>query len=394
MEERPVRLVLVDLSDRIGLAERSLWELATRLPRERYTVQAWLSAGEHADALAEALEARELRVERFDEPASRWDWKTPFHLWLRLRRERPQIVHVHDAGAAGSMRVARSAAADGVPLVITRHDSGAPASDPEVRKLFARADAVSCATRADADGLVDDWGLSRERVRWIPYGTNIPQFDAERAMARGWRDQVGARPLRPLWVCPLRLEPQRGHEALLEALAMVRARNLDFIVLFPADGAMRPELERRAHALGLDAHVRFVAEQALSMNAAEPLGPLLTAADAVVFPALHGPLPLSLLAALARARAVVATTLPAISDVIDDGVHGRLVPPGDAAALAEALESLHRRPDAAGRFGRAGQSQVHERFSWDRVVDRFEAVYDEILGLASFVPESAQPAPR
>ena len=386
MEERPVRLVLVDLSDRIGLAERSLWELATRLPRERYSVQAWLSAGDHADALAEALESRELRVERFDEPASRWNWKTPFHLWLRLRRERPQIVHVHDAGAAGSMRVARSAAADGVPLVITRHEAGAPASDPEVRKLF---------TRADAEDLVDEWGLNRERVRWIPYGTNIPTFDdGERSPARAWRDEYGARPLRPLWVCPLRLEPQRGHESLFEALAMVRARNLDFIALFPSDGAMRPELERRAHALGLTSHVRFVADQALAMNAREPLGPLLSAADAVVIPALHGPLPLTLLAALARARPVVATTLPAISDVIEDGVHGRLVPPGDAPALAEALESFHRRPDTALRFGRAGEAQVHERFSWDRVVDRFESVYDEILGLASFVSESAQPAPR
>ena len=394
MEERPVRLVLVDLSHRVGLAERSVWELATRLPRERYTVQVWLSAGEHADALVEALEAHELRVERFDEPASRWDWKTPFHLWLRLRREHPQIVHVHDAGAAGSMRVARSAVADGVPLVITRHAAGAPGSDPEVRKVFARADVVSCTTRADTQELVDEWGLSRERVRWIPYGTNIPDFDAERAPARAWRDQLGARALRPLWVCPLRLEPGRGHEPLLEALGMVRARSLEFIAVFAADGALRPELERRVQVLGLDRHVQFVAEQAMSMHSRDPLGPLLAAPDAVVIPALDGPLPLSLLGAMARARPVVAGALPAISDVIEDGVHGRLVPPGEATALAETLEAFHRRPDAALRLGRAAAEHVHNAFAWDRVVDRFEDAYDEILGLASFIPESAHPAPR
>ena len=88
MEEHPVRLVHVDLSHGIGLAERTLWELATRLPRERYAVRVWLSAAGSADGLAEALEARGFGVERIDEPGSRWDPRTPFRLWLKLRRER------------------------------------------------------------------------------------------------------------------------------------------------------------------------------------------------------------------------------------------------------------------------------------------------------------------
>src|SRR5947208_848922 len=103
MEEHPVRLVLVDLSHSVGLAERSLWELATRLPRQRYAVRIWLSADPSADVLAEALEGRELGVERFEEQGSRWDPRTPFHLWLKLRRERPRLVHVHHGAPSGSL---------------------------------------------------------------------------------------------------------------------------------------------------------------------------------------------------------------------------------------------------------------------------------------------------
>ena len=70
--------------------------------------------------------------------------------------------------------------------------------------------------------------------------------------------------------------------------------------------------------------------------------------------------------------------------MIEDGVTGRLVPPGDAMALAETLESFHGRPDAALRMGRSGEERVLERFAWDRVLDSFELIYDDVLGLASF----------
>jgi glycosyltransferase involved in cell wall biosynthesis len=377
MEEHPVRLVLVDLSRDVGIVQRSLWELATRLPRERFAVRVWLSADTSADVLAEALEACDFGVERFDEPSSRWDPRTPFHLWLKLRRERPQLVHVHHAESGAVLRIARAAQADGVPVVITRHAE--PALEPETRRVYERADAVVTVARGAAGQLADEGTLRRERVRWIPYGTDTADEDAERPVARAWRDHLGARPYRPLWVCPLRLERHRGHEVLLEALAEVRRRELDFVAAFGGDGPLRPELERRAHALGLERQVRF-------LEVAEHLDALLAAADVVVFPVLEGPLPLTLLDAMARARPVAASAIPPVLDVIESGTDGTLVPAGEPLALAEALETFHRRPDAAIRMGRAAAHKMGETFAWDRVVAAYEDAYDEVLGLASFVP--------
>ena len=385
MEEHPVRLVHVDLSHGIGLAERTLWELATRLPRERYAVRVWLSAAGSADGLAEALEARGFGVERIDEPGSRWDPRTPFRLWLKLRRERPQLVHVHHAGEPASLRVARAAAADGVPVLITRHDLGASDADvaatpPEIRRVYQRADLIVTASRGTRERLARTFGIPRDQVRCISYGTEAVDEELDPGLARAWRVHLGVRPLRPLWVCPLRLDRERGHEVLLDALAELKRRELDFMLAFLADGPLRPELERRAEAAGIDRQVCFI-------EVVPGLDSLLAAADAVVFPMLEGPLPLTLLDAMGRGRPVAASAIEVIADIVEDGVNGRLVPAGDPLALADVLESLHRRPDAALKLGRAAAERVRDGFTWDRVIDAYEDAYDEALGLASFAPE-------
>src|SRR4029450_10928026 len=122
-------------------------------------------------------------------------------------------------------------------------------------------------------------------------------------------------------------------------------------------------------------------------------GSLLLAADAVVLPSRWEGLPLTLLEALARGRGVIATAVGGVPEVVEDGVHGRLVPPGDADALTEALAAFHAKADEVRRMGGRGAGLVLERYTWERVVEAFEAVYDEVLGLASFSPEDrARPA--
>jgi glycosyltransferase involved in cell wall biosynthesis len=105
-------------------------------------------------------------------------------------------------------------------------------------------------------------------------------------------------------------------------------------------------------------------------------------------------LPLVLLEALVRGRPVVATAVGGVADVVEDGVTGTLVPPGDAPALAAALEQLQRKADRAWRMGRAGAERVRERFTWPAVIDEFESVYDEVLGFATVTPESPEAPAR
>ncbi|HJX61414.1 MAG TPA: glycosyltransferase family 4 protein, partial [Dehalococcoidia bacterium] len=94
--------------------------------------------------------------------------------------------------------------------------------------------------------------------------------------------------------------------------------------------------------------------------------------------------------AMACGLPVVATTGGALPEVVEDGVTGILVPPGDAPALAEAMRTLMGDPDLRRRMGQAGRERVLEKFSWPKAALETEGVYREVLGgQPASVPEPA-----
>ena len=81
-------------------------------------------------------------------------------------------------------------------------------------------------------------------------------------------------------------------------------------------------------------------------------------------------------------RPVVASAVGPIPEIVVDGVTGLLVPPGDPAALAEAVIRLLRDPDLAAAYGRAGRARVERELRVDTMVAHTEALYEELLGRA------------
>lgn len=118
------------------------------------------------------------------------------------------------------------------------------------------------------------------------------------------------------------------------------------------------------------------------------LGPLvgeaknraLAQADAFVLPSLAEGLPMSLLEAMAARLPVVVSTVGAMPEVIQDGVHGLLVPPGDATALAQAMDHLSRSPDQRESMGRAGHKLYEARYSADAMAQALLSIYTIELG--------------
>lgn len=386
-QDERVSLVLAASGTSVGGAERVVWELATGLPPERFDVRVWLPPARGVDELADSLAEREVPVDRVVAVDSRWDWRGMLATWSRLRRQRPGLLHIHHAVSGGDRRLAGVAQAAGVPhLVVTEHHATSDWLTAADRALMRRelqiADAVTTVTAGAAEALTRDYGIERERMRVIPGGADAPDDERERPVARRVRDDLGVGQFRPLWVCAGRLEEEKGHKVFLEALAILRSRNVDFVAVIVGEGSQRAALERMADQSGLGERVRFAGQ-------VDVLGPVLLAADACVFPSLQDGLPLSLLEAMVRERPTVATRVGAIPEVIEDGITGRLVPPGDPAALAGVLQDFHARRDAAWHLGEAGAERVLAEFTWPRVVGAFEAVYDEVMGLASFTPDHA-----
>ncbi len=387
-EAARLKILLVESGTSVGGTERVVWELATRLPASRFDVHVWLSPARAIDEFAAALQTAGIPVDRVAEVGRRFDWKGMLDTWSRLRKLKPDLLHIHHVWPAADRYLSMLARAAGVPhLVITEHITGESHSGGQralKRNELRRADAVTAVTGAIVETLVRDYGIERARVRVVANGADMPDDEGEAPVARRWRERYLSTPLKPLWVIAGRLEEQKGHDVLFEALSRLVKNGLDFTLIVAGDGSRRSWLEQQALSLGLSPRVQFVGQL-------EDVGSLLAASDAVLLPSRWEGLPLVLLEAMARGRPIVATAVGGVGDVLTDGVNGTLVPAGDVEALAEALVNLQRKSDRAWRMGQAAAERVRDHYTWHAVAEEFESVYDEVLGLATVTPEGAEP---
>jgi glycosyltransferase involved in cell wall biosynthesis len=271
-------------------------------------------------------------------------------LALRVRRAvrsadlvHTHLVHADVYGALGARR-----------LVSTKHNDDpfrAGAFRFVERALAHRASRVIAITQALARFQIERVGLPADKVEVIHYGLD----DLPQAWGANPPDPVppGARVL----LCVCRLEPQKGVDVAIRALADIPDAHL--VVL--GEGPQRAELERlandRVHLLG---RVPDVAAW-------------LRRADVLVHPARWEGFGLALLEAMLASLPVVATRVSAIPEIVVDGKTGLLVPPDDASALAAAVNRVLADPAVYGERGRA---RAQAEFSVAEMTDRTLAIYE------------------
>ncbi|PYN14724.1 MAG: hypothetical protein DME05_14400, partial [Candidatus Rokuibacteriota bacterium] len=175
--------------------------------------------------------------------------------------------------------------------------------------------------------LVEEKGLARHKVVVIHNGCDLRRFNPHHRAPAGMRESLGFGASDPVLVVVGRLEPQKGHRVLFDALPAVRAQFPRVRLVCVGEGARRQELEQQVAASGLGDTVRFVGQQA---NVAD----WLALADVTVLPSFFEGLPLAAIESLAAGRPMVASAVDGTPEVVVDGATGLTVPPGDAAGLA------------------------------------------------------------
>jgi glycosyltransferase involved in cell wall biosynthesis len=179
---------------------------------------------------------------------------------------------------------------------------------------------------------------------------------------------LGGSETRPLVLTPARLNAQKGHDALLEAIVAVP----DALFLLAGDGPDRERLEARAAELGVAERVRFLGRR-------EDVPQLLAACDVFALPSLYDGSSLAVLEAMAAGRAVVSSAIGGTAELIEDGETGLLVPPGDPAALATALRRLIGDEELRSRIADRGRQRVETDFSRQAMAAKVERVYRGVL---------------
>lgn len=377
---RPTRVLYVIGSLDRGGAERQLVDLLGHIDRDRFepAVVCLATAGAQAAAV-EAL-GIPVRVAGYEGFRIKRHPVRTLSALSRLRRAiaefRPDVVHglLFWAYVLGAF-AARSA---GVPVVVASRLSLGhfrSALSPRVLALEAAANrrtdvfvANSEAVRQDA---IRGEGLPPERVRVIHNGVDLPRFEGmSRAEAR---ERLGVPQDAVLMVVVANLIHYKGHGVLLDAFHNLRQRDPLARVALLGDGPERGALVSRVASLGLGDSVRFV-------GSTPEVPTWLAAADLLVHPSFEEGFCNAVLEAMAVGRAVVATKVGGVPEAVIDGRTGWLVPPRDAAALAEAMAGALASPERLASTGEAGRQRVLERFSMAANVEAHELLYKELAG--------------
>lgn len=282
---------------------------------------------------------------------------------LRLVRDvAPDIMHASLASPWSCQYAVAAAALARRPRIVAVYQLAVPPvseGQRRAKQLTARAIdrhvGVGERTSREIETLV---GLPRDSVRTIHNGVPDEPADAARQPRR-----------RPLLGTIGRLEPQKGVDVLIRALADVEEADL----LVVGDGNERAGLEALARAVGVSDRVEW---QGWSDTPRSYLGAL----DVFVLPSRNEGFPLAVLEALLAGTAVVASDVGSVAEAIRDGETGILVPPEDPVALAGALRRLLADQTLGPRLGERGRRLVLDRFTADHMTRAFESLYDELTG--------------
>jgi glycosyltransferase involved in cell wall biosynthesis len=396
-----IRVVELLATGSNGGAQEHLFNLVTRIDRERYDVSIIsLSNG----AAVRRLERTGLPVCVIDEPD---DAAAIEAVAAQLAALNADVVHGHMyraeiVGTQAAWRLAEGpprrgkagGAAAGVvgasgtsvrqrPYVVNTVHSSRVRPDEDralLRRLTPKMDHLIAVSRAIVRKLEDE-GRVGAPVSLIYNGVDMQRYDHQEACCT-LREEYDIPEGAPIVGVIARLEPEKGHPTLLEAWTRVLASVPDAHLLIVGEGSRREALEAQAASLGLlgsdPAKPRSELGRRVIFTGRRDDVPAVTAAlDVAVLPSYREAQGLSILEAMAISRPVVASAVGGIPEMIEDGRSGLLVPPHDRDALARAVMRLLLDHQYADLLGRAGRDLVHERFCVELMVRAIESIYDE-----------------
>ena len=278
---------------------------------------------------------------------------------------------------------ALAARAYGLPLVISLHGSDIYLAERSraiatVAGVAFRSAAAVTACSADLRDRGVRLGARPATTMVIPYGVDIREFRPDEAARTAVRAELGLDDGAPLVLGLGRLVAKKGFGVLLDAWPQVLAHAPRATLCIVGYGDLRGPLEEQARRLGVATQVRFPGQLERRRAAA-----YMAAADVFALPIVRegvDGLPNVLLEAMGAGMPVVASRVAGVPDVIDDDVHGMIVPERDPAALAAAILRLITDRPFAEQLGRAARARVERELTWEKTCERFERVYREGIG--------------
>jgi glycosyltransferase involved in cell wall biosynthesis len=325
------------------------------------------------DAIARPLREQGAEVVCFEAPGEISILRSSGRVADYLRRRGVDLLHAHLplSGVVGRWAGRRA----GVPVVYTEHNIqeryGFPTRWLNLATWSMQARVIAVSDRVAAS--IAAWKDGDVPVEVIRNGVDVERFryrPEDRARAR---ERLGIAADAPVvgTVAVFRVQ-KRLHDWLAAARAVLDRRP-DARFLLVGDGPLRDELRATVAAWGMEHAVLFPGLQ-------EDVRPFVAAMDVTLVTSMFEGLPVALLEAMAMERPVVVTPVGGIPEIVRAGENGVLVPVGRSDEAAAAILGLLAEPERAARFAAAGRLTVERNFSAATMVQRVEAIYQQVLG--------------
>ncbi|WP_042161628.1 glycosyltransferase family 4 protein [Paenibacillus gorillae] len=291
------------------------------------------------------------------------------------------LIHAQDVISAASAYEVKS---HGTPLIVTLH--GKLAAEWQLQKVVtAQSPAWHWANELDHYGstvgdryIVPSKWLKqqyKEAVRSrkpafeiIPYGFDTLSFLRQSASLPPVTQKNGGK----LILCPARLDAVKGHQVLLQALALLKKSRTDWVCWLAGDGPLRAELEQLRDQLQLQHHVQFLGHR-------NDMAALLKEADIVVLPSIHDNLPFVIMEAQIAGKAIIASDTGGIPEMITDGKTGLLFPPARAEKLCLRINKLCNEDSLRKRLANDARYYGLRQWPLYRMIERTVDLYEKAL---------------
>jgi len=317
--------------------------------------------GSAVAAAAQSLPATVVAMRGAGGPATAW------RVWRLVREHEIELVHLHSRRGADDFG-ALGARLAGAGVVLSRRvDNRQPRWLLWLKRpLYDRVVAISRAIRRV---LLAD-GMPRKRVHVVPSAIEPAGQEAEGRHAI--RQAFGLPAESEVVAMVAQMIERKGHRTLLAAMPRIVAHRPGVRFVLLGQGPLREELERLVAERGLGGQVVFGGFR-------EDVRQLLAGVEVLAHPAEREGLGVALLEAAQAGVAIVAGRAGGIPEIVRDGQTGRLVEPGDAPGLAEAVIELLKDPAERRRLAEGAQARVAARFSVEAMVTGNRRVYERVL---------------
>lgn len=369
------RIRVMHVVDKLGVSGSSVHGVSRlfswwmpRFNKERYQVS--LVVLRHEDVSSEELRKKGVDVVALGK--GKFDFSTVLTLKRLIREWEIDLLHLHGYGACNFGRMAALLAR--VPCIVHEHfvDPNYPVYQKPFDLLLGKVSKRNIAvSRSTLEFMVNQRCLPNGSVDLIYNGAPLEEFtpvSAEQAAAEKHKWNI---PENHLAIGTIgRLDEQKGNCYFIEAARLIadHYENVSFIIV--GDGGYLERLQQQCRDLNLEDRMIFT-------GYCSDTRPIQTVLDVQVFPSLWEGTPLTVFEAMSMGKAIVATDVDGLGEIMVDGETALLVPPADVASLTSAITRLMDDEALSGHL-----SQIAEResghYDIQTTVQSMEAIYDQI----------------